>query len=519
MFSIQSLQDLAAKGTLFSPNLLPDEFNNLITGLVNVVAQQHQEILDLHSELRVLRKDITGGGSKLFKKPPSIDNSQQNALLEIKIETMEKIQQGMKDQLADLYKQQQDAYDEMHRKQREMRAKLMEITPAIPPPPSTYARDFDKPVVINNELTDISPMLRGIFRDSRRLDGMNELISNIKLECESVVDAMENAQENLQQFNHNLHDLSMTDQKIRDLINERSEFFQTSIGNLEAQIGQIMSYIFALSENQSHTVANASEAIDQIQSILTMMSTRPIPPITDLGDILLEINRVNEDVFEKKTQFEGERERYRRYPRDIIIDSFKGANVQIHQLKKVNRIRSMRQNQYENAGKGQGNYQPLVDDSIVQMTLEELRMKMNELTRNVEDMDGKFSQLSVQTEHQIEDKVDSVSVDRIFNKMYAMIERINKRMDEIEENSQERSTSKSSKRQVTTSLEDNIRRPSPASRAQKSRLKTVSQVKQRVIDDDDPASKNFKGIVVKNSRPRTATARLASSHHIPNMFE
>jgi hypothetical protein len=315
----------------------------------------------------------------------------------------------------------------------ELHNTILELEAKAKAMPTTYAGEDDQPKIVNGEV-DISPLIRGIFRDSRRLDGFNEIIATTRLECEDIVNAMLELQSNMQKFNHNTHDLALEDGRIKALCLEKVGFLQASILSVDKQIGDIWLIMHQLAESSSHIASNVSSGFDQLQTILNSLSTRPLPLLADLSDLALECNTLRENIFEKRTQCEGEREQFHRMPLD---DSRVANTIPDIRVKPLQRRILETQNQivlpYEDVQqrvKETRKHAP--GDSLVQRSLEELRVQFNSLTSDMGILQVQFEELNRGTNHKLEKKVDDTMLDRVFNKIHRMLGEHTTRLSALE---------------------------------------------------------------------------------------
>ncbi|OHT11157.1 hypothetical protein TRFO_01054 [Tritrichomonas foetus] len=354
------------------------------------------------------------------KRIDIIENSQRNAIKELK-EKNEKL----KLELAELHRDDQEIKVELHNTILEIEAKAKAL-------PSTYKNEDDQPKIVNGEV-DISPLIRGIFRDSRRLDGFNEMIAMTRMETEDIVNSMIDLQEKMQQFNHITHDLALDDGRNKAFCIERIRFLQASIVNLEKQIGDIWTLILQISENNNHITSNISNTFEQIQSILITISNRPLPLLNNLSDVMLECRTLHESIFEKRTQFEGEREKFHKLPTDNEPHK-RIPEILVSKLqRRVKPVQDTVTLPYDDIRTKDRAVGQTVGDALTQRSLEELRVKMNELLAENEEISQQFEYHRKATQEMLEIKVDAPTVERMIHKIHTMVGYLTKRVEIVEE--------------------------------------------------------------------------------------
>ena len=418
--------------------IVKNTINSTLSPINDAIQENENELLQIRSQLAVLsssanatNETITQIRSTIPPNPEArlnnfskrmdlIETSMRNAVKEIKEKNAK-----IKGEIAVLHRDDQEIKVELHDTILEIEAKAKAL-------PLTYQDEDNQPKIVNGEV-DISPLIRGIYRDSKRLDGFNEMISMARLETEDVVNSIIDIQDKMQQFNHIVHDLAIDDGKIRTLFTERVRFLHSSIRNLEKQVEKIWTNIFHLSESNNHSSSNISNTFDQLQSILTSISNRPLPAINDLSDVLLECHAIHDTIFEEKNQFDGEREKFKKIPGDY--DPY--TPVPDLEIKKIHRrtkpIQDSVQLPYNdikvNADKQKQNRG---SNTINERTLEELRVKMNEVLLDNEALSDQFELHMKSTQEALEIKVDVPTMDRVINKVHDIISNLSKRLDKIE---------------------------------------------------------------------------------------
>jgi uncharacterized protein YoxC len=386
------------------------------------------EIADLKSQVSMLEeatRSLTSVISDVRDSVPQNPEMQLN-LLDRRLERLKDSQRQFQGEVQTHDEEVRREIERLKDKNEDLRIEMhntiLEIEAKAKAMPTTYADEDRQPKIVNGEV-DISPLIRGIFRDSRRLDGFNELIATTRLECEDIVNAMLELQANMHKFNHNTHDLALEDGRIKTFCLERVGFLQSSIMGIDKQIRDIWSSMVQLAECCSHTASNASSAFAQLQTILNTLTTRQLPLMVDLSDLALECNALRETLFERRTQFEGERERFHHLPLD---DSTVSRPIPDVRVKPLERRTVDTQNAivlpYEDLQEKVKQKQVTMHgDSMIQRSVGELRANFREIQGQIEFLNHQFGELAQETGHKLEKKVDDVTMERLFDKIHRMI--------------------------------------------------------------------------------------------------
>lgn len=415
-----------------------DAINSQFDPLQQALAEKDLVISDLQSQINSLMLTSKSTNDSITQLRSIIPPNPETRLMHFnkKIDILENSQKYAIKELKDKNESLLEQIKELHRDDEEMRVELhntiLEIEAKAKAMPTTYQGDDNQPKIVNGQV-DISPLIRGIYRDSRRLDGFNEMISMTRMETEDVVNSMIELQEKMNSFNHVTHDLAMEDDRIRAMTTERIRFIQASISDLEKQVGEIWTFMLQVADNNNHVASNVSNVIEQIQSILTSLSTRPLPILNDFTDVALECHALHEAVFEKRTQFEGDREQFRKIPIDRDPhNEIPEVKVPIMQ-RRVKPVLDTIELPYEDLRDRAKTPSQQIGDAFVQRSLEELRVTMNEVLRDNEYMAQQFENLMKTMRENLDLKVDTPTIERMINKIHLLIGRLSKRVETVEE--------------------------------------------------------------------------------------
>lgn len=373
------------------------------------------------------------------KKIDQVENSQRNMLKELKANN-----EDLKDEIKELRRDNEDMKMELHNTILELEAKAKRM-------PSTYEGEYNQPKIVNGEV-DISPLIRGIYRDSKRLDGFNEVISMTRMEVEDVVNSLIELQEKIQQFNTVTHDLSLENGHLQGIMNDKTNFLHSSIASLERQIGELWTITLQISDSSNHFASNVSSTTQQVQSILSTLSNRPIPILNDLTDVMLEVHGLHDSIFEKRTQFEGEREQFRKLPGGGETQKTV-PNIKVRpMLRRMKPLQETLDSSYEEtnqkAEKSMTTAGKQMNEALFQKSIEELKDTINEIISDNDYMAQQIEKLMKTTKENLELKVDNQTLERMLNKIHMIIGHITKRIDTVEDKENTMIEAMKSKRKV-----------------------------------------------------------------------
>jgi hypothetical protein len=156
--------------------------------------------------------------------------------------------------------------------------------------------------------------------------------------------------------------------------------------------------------------------------------------MADLSDLALECNALRENLFERRTQFEGEREQFHRLPLDDSTLSRPIPDVRVKMLERrtidtQNAIVLPYEDLQEKVKRKQVTMQ---GDSMIQRSVEELRVNFREIQGQMEFLNHQFGDLAQDAGHKLEKKVDDVAMERLFDKIHRMLNDHAKRIAALE---------------------------------------------------------------------------------------
>jgi hypothetical protein len=268
----------------------------------------------------------------------------------------------------------------------------------------------DEVVFVDPHVTDISPLIRGLHRDSRRIDGLNEVICDLRREHESVLKAVADTDAIIEQNQHQLHGFGASLLKVKDMSLERTHFFQTSIASLENQVLDLCSVLSSVVGTLNALVSAAADDIDELQNRISELTRRPYRPIEHVSKLIHQSQVLRDSMLEKRAQFTQEREHLRLAPLDRSVDKI------------LNEIRGNCKNEEEYKFRlGDSASKRRMDAAELQLSVEDLRMGLNELRGTIAGVQENLTDLASHAEKRLERKVESATVQRVFDQIEAKL--------------------------------------------------------------------------------------------------
>ncbi|OHS95371.1 hypothetical protein TRFO_38513 [Tritrichomonas foetus] len=285
----------------------------------------------------------------------------------------------------------------------------------------------------------IMPIVRANHRNTRRIDGMNEQVSNVRIECENISGAVQQSQATLERFHHAIYDNA---KDIEDTRNEFKQNLNSVLSFLEILSNNIIDnwdLLLAIAKEHQHLSTSTSNANDIISNIFTSLSTKPVPNINTFDHVAIESQENVECVSSKIISMS--------LPKHLqnLKNSITKTNE--NQLRKTapERVEEYRTKLKQivpsaivrNANKILGSSQPVNtgnNDPMIMSTLEENRSKMQKINNTLELFMKESIYKMNDIIEKLNKKMDSKSADRVFAKIQQTISKIQRNVDIVSEN-------------------------------------------------------------------------------------
>jgi chromosome segregation ATPase len=322
--SVKRIQQLQAQGLLFTPSAVPDHVSQLLVDLCDVTVAHDAQLFALTSSLTRFDSSITAIKTDLraLTEATSTFLTLRSELFKT-VERVANLEEAHSDLNASVT-QNSKLYDITL---GELSTVLDSTTNDLRNEVQDLRRTFtasDDPESLQNLIgahvaqVDVAPLVRGFYRCARRLDGMDEIVCDMRRENENALKLVSAFADHLDEIKANFSELAFSCASIRGAQDNRMRFLQKSIHNLEASISSAWSAIEGTARIVHHTTSNASAAVEKLQIFIQALTSRPFPRIDALSDALLEAVDVREVVQAKKTQFEEDRKNFHYPPADHV---------------------------------------------------------------------------------------------------------------------------------------------------------------------------------------------------------
>lgn len=273
---------------------------------------------------------------------------------------------------------------------------------------------------------DISPLLRCLYRDSRRIDGFDELISQNKRDCAAVMESILKIQEYLTQFNHNFHDFSITDGKIISKLHSDGHFFHESMTNNDSFVEELYTICGKISEAMVRFVFVSTESFELIETILGRMTTRVLPPFPTLRDSQNETTSIRDEIRDKKALYNDGRRKFQNPPEPLIPPKvFKDAKVDVIEGRNM-----LKKDKIEFLSAEIGNYSRTKDEQLVD-AIHKLGYSHADMKSKIFELENKIEYFSNET-LMTDRTMDTQTTERLFSKFESLLEKLNKRVSNLE---------------------------------------------------------------------------------------
>ena len=318
------------------------------------------------------------------------------------IEQLKQTNKELQKDLVEKHKQTQDMINKMNQTIIDIKKRANAI-------PETFMENAFDVVEVDGKV-DIGPLVRGVYRDSRRIDGFNKIIAGIRLQSEDCVRGINSTQEQTRTLIHHCHDITKIEEKIVNVFDHKTDFLQKSIKNMETHIMTLFQFLYKLNDSINHTNANCSKSFDTLHSIFLQLTTRPFPLFGDFSDLVIENIQLKEMFDHSRGVFDVDREKFQKMPKfNIEIIDFETAEQEAVKM----RLDEL---------KTESEKAPTADENVLQESVEEIRMTMNKLKGQFDKMKEGFVMLNKEVSHKLETKADEESTQRIYEKMSDLLQ-------------------------------------------------------------------------------------------------
>jgi len=386
---------------------------------------QEQYLNDIES----LKKDIFQSKVQLQSFQTTFENDLVFNDMKTRVQALENTTKGLKcdivnnDQLnskllLSLEKRQDSDYEEV-------RNQILELQQFPIKRPSTYQNEEDRPQIVNGNM-DISPLMRGIYRDSRRLDGLNETVSNIRNEYSDIADSIIAIQDVLSSFNHNINEIHRMCTGFGSSVNSIAGFLQSSIVNIEKHVNELWNSMKEQSDALNHTTTHIGRLTEQLETHFSRITSKSLPALITCSDIQVESFDLSEEMGLKSSRFESDRDKFQ------VMPSFKAfpASFKDTKIPKIEKKYDPKNNIFMSSVDYLRSKTSTIQ-SPDQFCLNEIAERITRLENNI---DEKLSNIPNKSHSNIPTTThfDSYIAEKMFQKIEKSLEKLNQRILSIE---------------------------------------------------------------------------------------
>ena len=441
------LDEFRYAGSQLDDSDIPIDVSNIIRTLISVVSKQQQEINNINSRFETVEDNSQKAIEQLVKQMKAhgeytqqeitkqVIQANKNSLSERLVKRVTAAEESirkLRSTLDETDKWSNTRIDMLERKQQDdnadVRSIILEMQQQPMEMPSTYRNEEDQPHVIDGT-TDISPLIRGIYRDSRRLDGFDELISQTRNECKEIVDSVIGVQENLVQFNHNIHDLSLTDGKLSKRIGEVTSFFSESLDNNDKHIIEVYALIVKIATCLHASISISNDSFNTIENILCRLSSRTLPHLPSMSECQIEAYGLREEIQDKKTLYEDDRTRYNQSP-DGFLPSHVFKDVSVKKMQRKQEKTNVKNFVFKDDPTKFN--QSLNDSTTLMLIVEDLNNTVAQLKHELLQTEQQLTDMVKKQNNALKDLSDAKTTEVSLAKFETVLNKLSKRVQQLE---------------------------------------------------------------------------------------
>lgn len=296
-------------------------------------------------------------------------------------------------------------------------------------------------MLIDGDTVGLTPLLRAVARDTRRIDFFDKQVSAIRIECENVSSSMKSALHTIQQFNHRIYDFSLE-------LSKQNSHFQTEADNIKSvvsflgrEVSDLLTDLTKLCDAHCHVSSTSAVGLDAIVHLLSAMTGRNFNNVHSLDDVSLEANQILSDLSTKRVNLDMSKQLNVMYGGAKLEDSMKDIKeLDVPEYK--SEIKPVKVSYVVSSSTAQNIYskrnQTTESDPLVMISLEEIRVQIDNFQHELKLMKQAVDQSLEEMRQLIQSKMDTKSVDRIISKMQSTmtkcqtgVEEVNKKVHEI----------------------------------------------------------------------------------------
>lgn len=276
----------------------------------------------------------------------------------------------------------------------------------------------DTPSIDFDGIVDTESVVRAIQRDSRRIDSFNETINAIREENRLMKYFFSEMAECLQKIQLNMLDFVSEHNKTKkDIIllnndnTQRCKALKNNFFNCSSNIQSVLEATL----NGMNLVSNT---FAQVFTFLGKLTTRPLPLFKDFDDTLIEFQKLSDMISaqnEKNEELNKQEEK--RSPRNVPDEIFKISTVQLPDISELLNRKFTAISRFDTPIKKADDSVKVVGSGIDV----ELRQDVQNMKSKIDESLETVNHLRDTIELKIENKLDSIAMERMMEKIRGMI--------------------------------------------------------------------------------------------------
>ena len=280
---------------------------------------------------------------------------------------------------------------------------------------------------------DLMPIIRSVHRNSRRLDGLNEMISGMRIECENLADTMETSHEVLKQFNHCIYDTGLDLKDLKADFTTKLKCVQDWI-TFSAQMAESMWQVLAkMQDSHSHLAASTAAALETAQKALTTVLPSRVPITNTLDEVVLESRTNSENLLKIRSGHD-------------ISSNLVTVTTGISALHDESTLRRTKPQPVPDFQKKMPHFgsSPIIEDAlkpipaaptkndpVVIRSIEEMRVKTQTLEDQIHDFTDSITQRMDSLASDVKSKMGTKEADRALEQIRRTMEKLQRNVDSL----------------------------------------------------------------------------------------
>jgi len=399
-------------------SLIDEEIKNRTKDIAGDVFIANQQIREINVKLLSTNNSIQKSNGEIFRIQKLLDTEKDKSvdLLVMRLESVESKVQTIVQNQAQYQTDVSNSYEELkefaHGLKKEMSSEIHGIHVSLE---EVKHMIVEAPTYDIEGVIDTPALIRAIQRDSRRIDAFNETIVAIKDENQTMKSFFNSIFKGIQEMQVHFHDFveehNHTKRELRDKTTENT--FSLSV--LSKDVSIISTHFHSVLDTTLSGMTSISNSIIQLFSFIAKLSSRPVPSSKQLDDIVVDLQH-HHDIWNSTNQ--------KLEDRIIKVDQ---ERIFSHRMKSEFFIPYIQiDNPFDILFLDQpGKHIKAQTSSPSGTSIDhEMKYQLNDLQSKVEKNAKSLEALLETVENKIEKKADTLTVERLLEKMRLSLSKI-----------------------------------------------------------------------------------------------